>query len=268
MPSSSSADLLELPRGGSAPEPQQAPFLNLDVAPVLDRSDLARSTLEAARALLGALLVRAGPEGFRVGRIVEVEAYIGTEDRACHARFGRTPRNAVMFGPPGHAYVYRVYGIYDCLNVVTEPEDSPAAVLVRAVEPLLGLELMRRARVAVVAERHRWSPERASAELARVERLPAARLAAGPGLVGAVFGLEPSWSGVDLCAPDSPLRLHRRPTGDPEPTIVRGPRVGVGYADEPWRSVPWRLAIAGHPSVSRPRPPAVSGRTPPPPGRR
>ncbi len=221
--------------------------------PILARSVLAGPTLGAARALLGTILVREGPDGLvRAGRIVEVEAYIGRNDRACHARFGPTPRNRVMFGPPGRAYVYRVYGMYDCLNVVTEPEGAPAAVLVRAVEPLVGLEAMRRARVSVAAARHRWSPERAAREAVRVAALRPERLAAGPGLVGAVLGLDPSWSGVDLCDPRSSLRLHARPPDAPEPLVASGPRVGVDYAGEPWRSVPWRLAVAGHPAVSRP----------------
>lgn len=228
--------------------------LHLEALPLLPRSTLAGPTLEAARALLGTLLVREGPGDLvRAGRIVEVEAYIGLDDRACHARFGRTARNGVMFGPPGRAYVYRVYGMYDCLNVVTEPEGMPAAVLVRAVDPLVGLEPMRRARALVVAARHRWPPERVASELARVEQLPPERLAAGPGLVGAVFELDPSWSGLDLCLPGSPLRLHARPADEPEPAVAAGPRVGVDYAGEPWRSVPWRFAIAGHPAVSRPR---------------
>lgn len=221
--------------------------------PLVPRSLLAGPTLEVAPALLGALLVREGPgPERRIGQIVEVEAYIGVEDQACHARFGPTRRNGVIFGPPGRAYVYRVYGMYDCLNIVTEPEGRPAAVLVRALEPLAGLTAMRRARAALATERHRWSAERAAAELARVETLPVARLASGPGLVGAVLDLDPSWSGTDLCAPDSPLRLHRRPIDEPAPAVVVGPRVGVDYAGEPWRSLPWRFAVAGHPAVSRP----------------
>ena len=91
---------------------------------------LAGPTLEAGRALLGARLVREDDDGARrVGRIVELEAYIGEDDRASHARFGRTPRNRTMYGPPGHAYVYLVYGMYDCLNIVTEPAGRPAALV-------------------------------------------------------------------------------------------------------------------------------------------
>ena len=124
-----------------------------------DRADDRRSTCAGSSAgrrsrsraaLLGARLVRDdGPtRGRRVGRIVEVEAYIGEDDRASHARFGRTARNAVMFGPPGVAYVYLVYGMYDCLNVVTEPDGRPAAMLIRAVEPIEGADAMRAARLA------------------------------------------------------------------------------------------------------------------------
>src|SRR5690349_12389402 len=97
-------------------------------------------TLEVAEAILGWRLVREDADGGRrVGRIVEVEAYIGEDDRASHARFGTTDRNRVMYGPPGRAYVYLVYGMHDCLNIVTEPEGSPAALLVRAVAPIDGV---------------------------------------------------------------------------------------------------------------------------------
>src|SRR4029077_10717948 len=110
---------------------------------VVDRRLLAGPTLEAARGLIGTRLVRDDATGRRVGRIVEVEAYLGPDDRASHARFGETARNRIMFGPAGHAYVYLVYGMYDCLNVVTEPAGVAAAVLIRAVEPLAGIEAMR-----------------------------------------------------------------------------------------------------------------------------
>src|SRR6185312_16601918 len=117
------------------------------------RDVLALPTLELGRALLGGRLTRddGGDDGNgvrRVARIVEVEAYIGEDDRASHARFGRTARNAVMFGRAGVAYVYLVYGMYDCLNIVTEAEGRPAAILVRAVEPLEGADAIRDARLA------------------------------------------------------------------------------------------------------------------------
>jgi DNA-3-methyladenine glycosylase len=185
---------------------------------------------------------------------VEVEAYIGRDDLASHARFGETERNRVMFGPPGRAYVYLVYGMHACLNVVTEPEGAPAALLVRAVEPVVGIDRMRADRVARAgANRRTTAPERSAADLARIGRVPEVRLASGPGLVAAAFGLDTSWTGVDLCDPAAPLRLETEAvaaTADPLPTIVATPRIGIGYAAEPWISQPWRLRLAGHPSVS------------------
>jgi DNA-3-methyladenine glycosylase len=205
-----------------------------------DRSLLAAPTLEAARAVLGAWLVRdpvggsaAGP---RVGRIVEVEAYIGRDDRASHARMGPTPRNGVMFGPPGIAYVYLVYGMHHCLNIVTEDAPTPAALLVRAVEPVAGTLAMRHAR---------------GLDRAHARSVPDHRLASGPGLVGAAFSVDRSMSGLDLCDPLSALRLEARPAADPKPELETGPRVGIAYAGEPWASLPWRLWIAGNSSVSR-----------------
>jgi DNA-3-methyladenine glycosylase len=184
---------------------------------------------------------------------VEVEAYVGEDDRASHARFGQTRRNGVMFGPPGHAYVYLVYGMYDCLNVVTEPQGSPAALLIRAVQPLEGIELMRRERIARAAARHRSrAPERHLTEADRVERLAVDRLASGPGLVGAAFGLDSGWTGVDMCDPQAPLRLEAPPAGEAATAVVATPRIGIGYAGAPWDTLPWRLALAGHPSVSGP----------------
>jgi DNA-3-methyladenine glycosylase len=194
--------------------------------------------------------------GPRIGRIVELEAYIGEDDRASHARFGRTKRNAVMYGPPGIAYVYLVYGMYDCLNIVTEPAGRPAALLVRAVEPLAGEPAMRSARLERWQARRRTGDPAAEArEARRLAALPAERLARGPGLVAAAFGIDRSLTGIDLTAPDSPLRLEPAPADEPPPFVVASPRLGIGYAGAPWTDVPWRFSIAGHPSVSGPTPP-------------
>ena len=184
---------------------------------------------------------------------MEVEAYIGEDDGASHARFGRTARNGVMFGPAGHAYVYLVYGMHACLNVVTGPDGSAAALLIRATEPLEGLDRMRADRVTRAgANRRVTAPERAAADAARIAAVPEHRLASGPALVAAAFGLDRTWTGVDLCDPASPLRLEV-PTGRPPGQRVRAtPRIGVAYAGEPWTSRPWRLILADHPSVSGP----------------
>lgn len=187
--------------------------------------------------LLGTILVHEvaaglGTDGVVAGRIVEVEAYDGPEDRASHARAGRTPRTAPMFGPPGHAYVYLVYGLHHCLNVVTGPSDEAGAVLLRAAAPLAGIELMR-ARRGVPLE-------------------PDERLAAGPGRLGAAFAIERGLSGADLTA--GALRLLPRSTLEAAPdraAILAGPRIGVAYAGEPWASLPWRFRLDGDPSISR-----------------
>ena len=189
------------------------------------------------------------------GRIVEVEAYIGEADRASHARFGQTPRNRTMYGEPGHAYLYLVYGMYTCLNVVTEPAGQPAAVLIRAVELTDGVDAARALRLARESgvKRARHDPHLRARIAARVAAVPAERLASGPGLVGAAFGLAVSQTGLDLCDPGSAVRLEPAGADEPVPTIMATPRVGIAYAGEPWLSQPWRFAIAGHPSVSGPR---------------
>jgi DNA-3-methyladenine glycosylase len=226
---------------------------------------LALPTLEVAGALLGWRLVRDdqgdpdNPVGRRVGRIVELEAYIGEEDRASHARFGQTPRNAVMYGSAGRAYVYLVYGMHDCLNIVTEPAGSPAALLVRAVEPLEGAARMRLARARRTTDRRR--AEVASGATGRSASPPADdRIASGPGLVCAAFDLDRGLTGHDLFDPAAPVRIEPPLAGDPRPIVVRGPRVGIGYAGAPWTEVPWRFAIAGNPAVSAPRIEAATGR--------
>jgi DNA-3-methyladenine glycosylase len=216
------------------------------------RDLFARPTLEVADGLLGWRLVRVDPGGSRrEGRIVEVEAYIGEDDQASHARFGRTARNGIMFGPPGRAYVYLVYGMHDCLNLVTEPAGAPAAILVRAVEPLAGVDLMRTARER--RRRARTASAKSAIFVGSGARVPDVRLAAGPGLVCATFDLDRSLTGADLLDPAGTVRIEPPPPGETIPFVIAtGPRVGVDYAGSPWTEVPWRRWIDGHPSVSRP----------------
>jgi len=213
----------------------------------LSRDFFARDTLVVARALLGQRLVRllgaaallpsvgGGAASLPSvenhqrlsGRIVEVEAYVGEEDQACHARCGRTERNASMYGPPGHAYVYFVYGMHYCLNFVTEREGYPAAVLVRALEPLEGVEAMR----------------------ARRGDRPDLQLTSGPARLCQALEIDRRFDGADLCAPDSSLFLE----GDvvvPDEAVVSGPRVGVS-GDEVALSAHWRFCVRGSSYLSR-----------------
>jgi len=158
-----------------------------------------------------------------------------------------------MFGFPGIAYVYLVYGMYDCLNIVTEPAGRPAALLVRAVEPLEGVADMRLARADWFRRRRgRLSTSATANEVARVEAIPAARLASGPGLLAAAFSIDRSATGLDLCDPNQSLRLEARPSDDPAPEVAAGPRVGIAYAGEPWTRRSWRLVVPGSPSLSGP----------------
>ena len=204
----------------------------------------------AARGLLGALLIRDDGLSVRTGRIVEVEAYGGPKDLASHARAARTARNASMFGPPGRAYVYGVYGMHTCLNVVCGPAGDASAVLVRAIEPLTHVAAMREARLARgIASRRaeRAAPARAAA---RIAHLPVALLASGPGNVGAAFSIEREDDGRDLLDPLSPLRLEARSAAEPRPEVASGPRIGVGFAGVEWASRPWRFWLPGSPTLS------------------
>jgi DNA-3-methyladenine glycosylase len=194
-------------------------------APAASRTWFDRPAELLARDLLGARLVHVSPEGLVGGRIVEVEAYAGPQDLAAHSSRGRTARNAVMFGPPGHLYVYLIYGLHHCLNVVAGPGDKPEAVLIRALEIDEGVELAR---------------------ARRGERTSATRLASGPGNVGRALGVDRALDGTDLL--HGPVRVEPR-TG-PMPSIRRGPRVGVAYAG-PWAARPMRFWIADDPHVSR-----------------
>lgn len=172
---------------------------------------------------------------------MEVEAYAGPEDRASHARFGRTRRTRAMFGPPGHAYVYRIYGMHTCLNVVTGPEGSASAVLLRAVEPLAGIDRMRRARLArAIATRRADRVDPAAAER-RIAALAPGRLTAGPAMLAAAFDVEVGDDGRDLLAATSPLRLEPAPPGEPPLSTRATPRIGVGHAGPGWAERPWRI---------------------------
>lgn len=180
-----------------------------------------RPALAVARDLLGSRLVHDGVGG----RIVEVEAYAGPEDRAAHSARGLTARNRVMFGPPGHVYVYLIYGLHHCLNVVSGPGDKPEAVLIRALALDEGIDVARDRRGSQVAD---------------------TRLASGPGNVARALGIDRGLDGSDLLG--GPVRIE--PRAGRAPRIARGPRVGVDYAGA-WAQRPMRLWIDGDPHVSR-----------------
>ena len=186
--------------------------------------------LTVARDCVGKILVHESPEGIVSGRIVEAEAYRGPEDRAAHTFGGRrTARTEAMFGPPGHAYVFFVYGMHFHLNLVTTREGAPEAVLLRAVEPLLGIELM--------AERRRLEPS-------RIE------LTNGPGKLCQAFAIERRHYGADLTG--GALYLLE---GTPS-RVARSPRIGIDYAGE-WAEKPWRFFDPASRYVSRARRPKV-----------
>ncbi len=165
------------------------------------------------------------------GTIVETEAYGGPEDRASHARAGRTQRTEPMFGPPGHAYVYLVYGMHWCLNVVTETDGSAGAVLIRALSPTVGLSSIRK-------HRGRMSD-------------PDTRLAAGPARLCDALDIDRRQNGLDLTS-GPPLWLARPDGGERAKHVVAGPRVGVAYAGDEWSRRPWRFGLRDHPALSRP----------------
>ena len=181
----------------------------------------ARPTADVARDLLGVMLVRQLADRMQAGRIVETEAYGGPEDLASHAARSATGRARIMFGPAGRAYVYLIYGMHNCLNVVAHDEGAVGAVLVRAIEPLLAVEGATN----------------------------------GPGRLCRAFAIDMTFNGLPLDGPE--LRLAPGPPGT-EPIAV-GSRIGVGYAGE-WAERPWRYWLAGNPYVSVPAPTATGSR--------
>jgi DNA-3-methyladenine glycosylase len=215
-------------------------------------------TLELAKHLLGMRLVRPAEGRRSAGLIVETEAYIGEEDRACHAAAGPTARNAVMYGPPGHAYVYFVYGMHHCLNLVTEPEHFPAAVLIRAIEPVEGIRVMAERRGLLdplTAEMGQLSDARLASARHRPGRVLRS-LCSGPGRLCQALAIDRTLNGESLRG--DVLFLER---GTPPGARIRAtPRVGIDYAG-PWRHKRWRFLLADSPWASRtPRPHAAADR--------
>lgn len=199
----------------------------------LSRDFYAQDTLNAARALLGKYLVRRLNGETLAGRVVETEGYIGRCDKACHAyQYRRTARTQTLFAPPGTAYIYLIYGMYHCLNFVTEPEGEPAAVLLRALQPVAGMETMARLRYGdkpLTAYRKK-------------------QFLNGPGKVCRALALTRAENGLDLTG--DVLFLCDRPEDaglppfpvPPGERIVAGPRIGVDYAEEA-RDFPWRFRL-------------------------
>jgi DNA-3-methyladenine glycosylase len=182
-----------------------------------------------ARALLGCVIqADAGTPNWVAARIVEVEAYLGTADRASHAWRGPTPRAAIMFGEAGHLYVYLSYGVHHCANVVTERRGTAGAVLLRAARVEAGEEVVRSRRPQAMAH----------------------QLLSGPGNLCRGLGVGAADNGADLCGADGRFAITR---GRRRTPIVAGPRVGITHA----AAVPLRFALAGEPAVSAPRPPAA-----------
>jgi DNA-3-methyladenine glycosylase len=186
----------------------------------LPRTFYNRPAIEVARALLGTVLVH----GSTSGRIVETEAYLGLEDRAAHSWRGPTPRTRVLFGEPGHAYVYLIYGMYYCLNVVAEPEGSPGCVLIRALEPMEGIARMRRRRPS----------DRGVEDLAN-----------GPGKLTLALGIGRRHNGADFAR--GPLTIHPSEQYPQEMRIGVSPRIGIRHCAD-W---PLRFFIQGSRFVSR-----------------
>jgi DNA-3-methyladenine glycosylase len=184
----------------------------------LPRRFYSRPALVVARELLGTRLVRVEAGERTAGIIIEAEAYIGEEDLGCHASAGLTPRTRVMYGPPGHAYVYFTYGMHWMLNFVVEAEGFPAAVLIRAILPTEGLE-----RIA-----------------ARRAGRPKGQWTDGPGKICQALAINREQNGADLCTPDGDLSVEFGETIS-DSSVTIGPRVGLTSVPEPWKSIPWRF---------------------------
>ncbi len=202
----------------------------------LPRAFYDRPTLDVTRDLVGKVLVHNRNGALTSGVIVEVEAYIGEDDPACHAAPGRTDRNAPLYGPPGFAYVYLNYGIHSMVNVVSEAEGLPAAILIRALDPLDGISIMRRRRLRPMKGRRRTSRANFAVH----------DLCRGPGNLTMAMGITLDENRLDLTG--NRLYIEERDIRVDE--IVWGPRIGIRVGTE----APWRCAVRAHPAVSGRRP--------------
>lgn len=190
---------------------------------VLPQSFYASSALFVARALLGKRLVRLEQGQRLAGIISETEAYSGEDDLGCHCKHGRTPRTRVMYGPPGHAYIYFTYGMHWCLNFVVEPENCPAAVLIRAIQPTEGLAAIAERRAGV--PREHWTD--------------------GPAKLCQALNIDGTLNGIDICDPETAIwveSIEIQPV-IPDEQVLVGPRVGLKNVPEPWKSIPWRFRL-------------------------
>ena len=186
-----------------------------------------QDTVELARKLLGCLLIHRTPDGVAGGMIVETEAYVGAIDKACHAYRNRSERTEIMYHDGGYAYVYFIYGMHHCFNVVTGPEGEGNAVLIRALEPVIGLKLMQRRRNTKSLQ----------------------NLCSGPGKVCLALDITKNEYGLDLCNADSPLHLIQY-RHIPDAKIVASPRINVAYAEEA-AAWPWRFYVKENLYVSK-----------------
>jgi len=194
------------------------------------------------------------------GRIVEVEAYVGEEDKACHARAGLTPRTAPLYGPPGFAYVYLTYGMHFLLNAVAEPEGKPAAVLIRAVEPLEGIETMMAGRLPRAGRAAGDRATRGASNRNSAGRVALHNLASGPAKLTQAFGLDLAHNRADLQGPTVWIE-----PGEPIPDsrVRTSARIGCESAKAPWDKIPWRFYVADSPHVTPGRTPRVNGKLQP-----
>jgi DNA-3-methyladenine glycosylase len=228
----------------------------------MPREFFARPSVPVAPDLLGCVLEHQTEAGLVAVELTEVEAYAGASDPASHAYRGKTARNTVMFGPPGHAYVYFTYGMHFCVNLVCLGNGSASAVLLRAGRIIEGEELARARRTGgprgvrgARGARGDGESPRASGQSSREKRvIPFRDLARGPARLCQALDIDLSLDGADVCVPDSPLRMRWPEAGttarSAERKVASGPRVGISAAAE----VPWRFWIEGEPTVSAYRP--------------